>query len=234
MKQSAQSHAVGKDYPDVEGPHGESPSDTIPQIAVALLTGGSDKSYVYGLTVALSSQGIKVDLIGSDELDGPEIRSKPGVIFFKLGGDQRPDASLDKNVARITIYYLKLIHYAASARPKVFHILWNNRFEILDRTLLMLYYRLLGKRIVLTAHNVNAAKRDSEDTIVNRLTLRIQYLIAHHIFVHTAKMKAELLEEFRVQATRVTVIPFGINVFAPKTCLTSGEAKERLGLRNDE
>ena len=46
------------------------------------------------------------------------------------------------------------------AKPRVFHILWNNKFELFDRTLLMLYYRLLGRRVVLTAHNVNAAKRD--------------------------------------------------------------------------
>ena len=49
----------------------------------------------------------------------------------------------------------------------------------------MLYYRILGKKIVLTAHNVNAAIRDSKDTLLNRLTLRIQYRLADHIFVHT-------------------------------------------------
>ena len=56
------------------------------------------------------------------------------------------------------MYYAKLIRYAATAKPKIFHILWNNKFELFDRTVLMLYYRLLGKRIVLTAHNVNAGQ----------------------------------------------------------------------------
>jgi glycosyltransferase involved in cell wall biosynthesis len=98
----------------------------------------------------------------------------------------------------------------------------------------MVYYRLLGKRVVLTVHNVNAGKRDSKDTRLNRLTLRIQYRLTHHIFVHTDKMKGELIEEFRVKGARVTVIPFGINNAVPNTSLTPAGAKQRLGLREDE
>jgi glycosyltransferase involved in cell wall biosynthesis len=132
------------------------------------------------------------------------------------------------------MYYVKLIRYAARAKPRIFHILWNNKFELFDRTLLMLYYRLLGKRIVITVHNVNAGRRDCEDTRLNRLTLRIQYRLAHHIFVHTEKMKLELIEEFGVQGARVTVIPFGINNAVPNTSLTPSETKQRLGIREDE
>ena len=97
------------------------------------------------------------------------------------------------------MYYARLIRYAATAKPRIFHILWNNKFESFDRTLLMLYYKVLGKKIVLTVHNVNAGRRDSKDTRLNRLTLRIQYRLADHIFVHTEKMKRELIEEFGVR-----------------------------------
>ena len=132
------------------------------------------------------------------------------------------------------MYYVRLIRYAATAKPRLFHILWNNKVELFDRTLLMLYYRLLGKRIVLTVHNVNANKRDCKDTRLNRLTLRIQYRLAHHIFVHTEKMKCELLEDFGQDGGRVTVIPFGINNAVPNTALTPAAAKQRLGLGKDE
>ena len=56
----------------------------------------------------------------------------------------------------------------------------------------MLYYKLLGKKVVLTAHNVNTAKRDAKDSLLNRFTLKTQYQLADHIFVHTEKMSAEL------------------------------------------
>jgi len=98
----------------------------------------------------------------------------------------------------------------------------------------MLYYRFLGKRVVLTAHNVNAARRDSHDTLLNRLTLRIQYQLADHIFVHTEKMKRELIEGFGAGVARITVIPHGINTAVPSSSLTSIQAKRRLGIRDDQ
>lgn len=203
-------------------------------IAVGLLTGGGDRPYAFGLATALISSGAAMDLIGSDELDFPEFHSKPAVNFLNLRGNQQPDASPVRKVCRVSLFYAKLIRYAATAKPRIFHILWNNKFQFFDRTLLTLYYRFLGKRIVLTAHNVNAGRRDSKDTLLNRLTLRIQYQLADHIFVHSEKMKLELIEEFGVPGSRVTVIPFGINNSVPNTCLTPVEAKQRLDIRDRE
>ena len=94
----------------------------------------------------------------------------------------------------------------------------------------MLFYRLLGKRIVFTAHNVNAAKRDAHDSWLNRLTLRIQYRLCDHIFVHTERMKRELLDDFGVPDQKATVIPFGINNTVPNTALTTAQARARLGI----
>lgn len=204
------------------------------EIAVTLLTGGSDKPYVFGLTTSLMSKGAVLDLVGSDELDCPDFRNKAGLNFLNLRGDQRRDASLPRKAFRVLMYYAKLLRYTAIAKPKIFHVLWNNKFEFFDRTLLMLYYRWAGKKIVLTAHNVNAGKRDRMDTPLNRLTLRIQYRLSHRIFVHTEKMKRELAGEFGIPSSRVTVIPFGINNAAPNTLLTSENAKQRLGIREDE
>jgi glycosyltransferase involved in cell wall biosynthesis len=47
-------------------------------------------------------------------------------------------------------------------------------------------------------------------------------------------MKLELCEQFGVQGDRVTVIPFGINNSVPNTRLTPSEARQRLGVRDDE
>jgi len=203
-------------------------------IAVSLLTGGGDRPYAFGLATELMSKGAALDIIGSDELDSPEFHGKPGVNFLNLRGDQRSGAGLLKKLRRVFLYYAKLIGYAAAAKPKIFHILWNNKFEAFDRTLLMLYYRLLGKKIVLTVHNVNAGKRDGKDTWLNRFTLRAQYRLADHIFVHTENMKSELNGEFGIDGRRVTVIPFGVNNDAPNTSLTPAEAKQHLGIQPSE
>jgi glycosyltransferase involved in cell wall biosynthesis len=206
---------------------------SVSAVSVALLTGGSDKHYVYGLSTTLGARGAAIDLIGSDELDEPELHATPGVNFINLRGDQRPGANLPSKVIRVSAYYAKLIRYAAISKAKIFHILWNNKFELLDRTILALYYKLLGKRIVLS-HNVNIDRRDGKDTRLSRLTLQIQYGLADHIFVHTDKMKSELIGEFGVTGTRVTIIPFGINNAVPRTNLSSSEARRRLGIRDSD
>ncbi len=203
-------------------------------VRVGLLTGGDDKTYALGLTSALISQGIFVDFVGSDSVDGPELHGTPLVNFLNLRGDQSVRASIGRKIMRILAYYGRLIGYAAVARPPLFHILWNNKFELIDRIVLMIYYRLLRKKIVFTAHNVNAAQRDSKDNLLNRVSLRFQYWMTDHIFVHTERMKAELLAGFGVPVSKVSVIPFGINNVFPRTQITSATAKERLGVRADE
>jgi len=197
---------------------------------IALLTGGDDKSYALGLASALGTQGISIDFIGSDKVDAPELHSTSLVNFLNLRGDQRENVSLRRKVMRILAYYCRLVCYAAVARPPIFHILWNNKFEFIDRVLLMLYYQLLGKKIVFTAHNVNAAKRDSRDSFLNRLSLRIQYGLSDHIFVHTERMKSELSTDLGVLECKVSVIPFGINNTAPVTEITRSQAKQRVGV----
>ncbi len=204
------------------------------QVTASLLTGGGDRPYVFGLGTSLASNGAGFDLVGSDDLDFPELRGQPRVNFLNLRGNQTPDASFARKTSRVLLYYVRLIRYAATAKPTIFHILWNNKFQLFDRTLLMLYYKLLGKKIVFTAHNVNAGIRDSKDTLLNRLTLRIQYRLCDHVFVHTEKMKSELIEGFGVEAAKVTVIPFGINTSMPSTSLTPAEARERLGIEKNE
>jgi len=204
-----------------------------PEISTALLTGGKDRPYALGLARALAGQNVYLDVVGSDEVDSPEMHATPRLNFLNLHGSMRP-TGLGKKIARVLVCYLRLALYAATASPKVLHILWNNNFELFDRTLLMLYYRLLGKKIAITAHNINAGQRDSADSTLNRLTLRIQYQLVHHIFVHTHKMKRQLFEDFGVRETAVTVIRHPINDAFPDTDLTPTQAKERLGIRAGE
>jgi glycosyltransferase involved in cell wall biosynthesis len=135
-----------------------------------------------------------------------------------------------RKVVRILTYYARLASYVPRSQARIFHLLWNNKFEHFDRTALMLYYRLFRKRVVFTAHNVNARKRDGQDSWLNRFTLRIQYRLCSHILVHTAAMKRELVADFGIAPERVSVIPFGINDTNRKTSLDRVGARTKLGL----
>ena len=200
---------------------------------VALLTGGFDRPYAYGLAMALVQKGVRLDLIGSDEVDSPEMHTTAGLQFLNLWPSRSTNRARAK-LSRVLKYYARLIRYTAVAEPKIFHILWNSKVQLFDRTLLMLYYKAMGKKIALTAHNVNQGRRDGNDSLLNRLTLRMQYRLTDHIFVHTQKMKAELIAEFGVHDRVVTVIRHPINDAFPDTELTPADAKRKLGLRSSE
>src|SRR6266850_2925811 len=205
-------------------------SHEVVKSTIALLTGGGDRPYALGLAKALIATGVHLDFIGSDDLDSHELRESRTLTFVNLRGSQTEDASLARKVWRVVLYYTRLVRYASGAEPKVFHILWNNKFQFFDRTVLMLYDRLRGKRVALTAHNVNAGRRDRNDSVLNRLTLRVQYHLSDHIFVHTQAMKRELLEDFSIPEGTITVIPFGINNSVPDTDVTPALAKRQLGV----
>jgi D-inositol-3-phosphate glycosyltransferase len=203
-------------------------------IEVGLLTGCQDRPYAFGLAMALVSEGVNLDIIGSDEIDSPELHTTPNLNFLNFRGSQSNSISFAKKLSKLFVYYAKLIRYAARSKPKILHILWNNKIEFFDRTILMLYYKVLGKRIALTAHNVNQARRDAKDSWLNRATLRIQYQLCDHIFVHTRKMKVELCQDFGVAEKAVAVIRHPVNDAFPDTELTPAEAKRLLGLRDNE
>jgi D-inositol-3-phosphate glycosyltransferase len=207
-------------------------ADSPSGIEIGLLTGCQDRPYAFGLAMALASKGVHVDVIGSDEIDSPELHSHSNLRFLNFRGSQKGNFAI--KLWKLLIYYARLARYAAGSNPKILHILWNNKIEFFDRTILMLYYKMLGKKIALTAHNVNQARRDSKDSWWNRTTLKIQYQFCNHIFVHTSKMKEELRLEFGVAEKAISVIPYPIDNAFPNTELTPAEAKRRLGLRNDE
>jgi glycosyltransferase involved in cell wall biosynthesis len=200
---------------------------------IALLTAGRDRPYALGLAAALLEEKITFDFIGNDSVDSPMLHNNPLVTFRNMRRDTR-ECSLPGKVFHVLGYYVHLMIYAVVAMPPIFHILWNNKFEWFDRTLLMLFYRLCGRKLVFTAHNVNAGSRDGNDSLLNRVTLWIQYRLAHHIFVHTEQMRHELQVAFGVPAQKCSVIPFGINSTIPNTSLDGADARTHLGLNADE
>jgi glycosyltransferase involved in cell wall biosynthesis len=203
-------------------------------IEIALLTGCQDRPYALGLAMALVAKGVQVDEIGSDNEDSTELHVTPNLRFLNFRGRQHQSEKFTSKLNKLLVYYARLLRYSARSKPKILHILWNNKFEYFDRTILMAYYKMMRKKVALTAHNVNQARRDSNDSFLNRSTLWIQYRLCDHIFVHTRKMKDELCQEFGVSEKSVTIIRHPINNAFPDTALTPSEAKQKLDLRDEE
>lgn len=197
---------------------------------ISLLTGGQDVHYALGLLSGLIEHPLKVEFIGNDRWENSSITKAANVRYFNLRGNQDPQAPIVSKILRIVRYYGKLLLYAAQTKSKLFHILWLNKFTYFDRIILNLYYRVLGKKIVFTAHDINYRKLVGHDSFLNRLSLFLMYRIVHHIVVHTDKMKIELVNSYRVDKNRISVIPFGINEIMPKTELNGEAARCKLNI----
>jgi glycosyltransferase involved in cell wall biosynthesis len=202
---------------------------------VSLLTGGGDPTYALPLCAVLTSRGVHVDFIAGDAMANAEAVKVENCNYYNLRGDQNPHVAVSTKVLRILTYYYKLIKYSVMTDSKLFHILWPtkiwpSRFVYFDRTILNIVYKLLGKEVAYTAHNINEGERDKNDTVLNRITLRFMYKFIDHIFVHTEKMKLQLICSFHISDSKITVIPFGINNVLPKSGMTEIEAKRVLNV----
>jgi D-inositol-3-phosphate glycosyltransferase len=204
------------------------------KLRIALLTAGRDGHYVFGLLRAFQEKPIHVEVIGDDAMAESSVVKSDQVDFYNLIGNQDVNTSLRQKVFRVLAYYARLVIYAARTDAKVFHILWFRKFAYIEGTLLNVYFKLLGKKLVFTAHNVDSQARNGNSTLTNRLSLRFLYYIVDHILVHTAKMKHELVEAFGIAGEKVIIVPFGINDVIPESKLTRAQAKEHFGFRFDE
>ncbi len=201
---------------------------------ITLLNSSDFRSYSLSMLQALVANGIRVDLIGNDALSTAEITADEKVNYLNLRGDQSPNASKTKKAVRVLKFYFRLLKYAAGTDSPLFHMQTHNKFILFDRTLLNMYYKLLGKKMVFTAHNIDARQRDGGNNALNRWTLRFSYQLMDHIFVHTEKMRKQLVEEFGVDESRITIIPHGILNTAPDSELSRSEARSVLQLKDNE
>ncbi len=197
---------------------------------VSILNAGGPTDYLYGLASGLSG----IDSLHIDVVDGEAsvgvLDTLPSVTLYNLRGDNLSRQSLTVKIFRILRYYSRLLWYAATTDAQLFHIQWDNSLFLFDRTLLLMYYKLLGKKLVYTAHNVDKEDRDDRSNVLNRFYLRAGYHLVDAIIVHTQRMKDELSVRFGVRPEMITVIPHGLNIRTPRTGVSKATARAYLGI----
>jgi len=198
---------------------------------IALYVGGA-LHYEVGLISGLIERGVQLEVIGGDDLANLPIVSNPRVGFRNLHGGSCPNSSTWRKALRIVGVYLKLIWHAAVTESQVMHIQWSYKFAFLDRTFLNLWYKALGKKIVFTAHNIDAAARDGNQSWANRVSLRFLYRIVDHIIVHTNRMKDELIQDFKISPAKISIIPHGIMSAVPRSQLDRHDCRRKLGIND--
>jgi D-inositol-3-phosphate glycosyltransferase len=202
-------------------------------VKITLITGGAPH-YEAGLVSGLVKQGLLLDVVGGDDLAGVPTLRDPAVRFLNIFGTLNPGSSVWRKLRRLLTSYLGLMHYAMTTESPLFHLQWPYKFVFFDRTLLNVYYKALGKKLVFTAHNIDQDARDGTHSWSNQISLRFLYWIVDHIIVHTNLMKAQLVDGFGIKEGKVSVIPHGVMSTVPESSIGRLEARRRLGLGPDE
>lgn len=132
--------------------------------------------------------------------------------------------STKKNkVAKLLSYILSIIRayrYICDFKPDIVHIQWI-KFYIIDSFFISLLQKR-GIKIVYTAHNVLPHDSgNSQITAYSRL-----YHLVDRIVVHSVNTKNELVVDFKVDSSKVCVIPHGILCYSIDKYIISERIKQ--------
>jgi glycosyltransferase involved in cell wall biosynthesis len=201
---------------------------------ITIFNGAGQVDYMYGLVSGLAQRhDDSIDVLDIDitkDLFTPFQNVRYFKVFNKIPYNSTFIAK-GKNIIR---FYSLQIWYIVSHKPRVVHFQWLDRYILIDRIILPGLARMRGHKVVLTVHNINAGKRDNRDHWFNRLSLRILYKIANHLIVHTSQSKNELLLEFPISESKVTVIRHGMNNRVSRKGLTTIQSRSALNIGSAE
>lgn len=232
-----------------------------PQLRIALYEpfgGGGIFHYTFELAESLSRQGAAVTLFTHPDhefhtlarpfeiraqLERSEIKTWLQAQVARLlprrsgaarppspGATAAPGSGGGGRVAiRRLILWLELAAACLRRRCQVMHVQWLLDPEQ-DYHLLRLL-KLLGCRIVYTAHNLLPHESDSPR---DRAAFQRIYRLADRIIVHAERNREEVIDEFDLDGGRIAVVPHGAyDLFFRGGTLDRQEARNALGLPPD-
>ena len=151
---------------------------------ITLLNAGQQTDYLYGLVSGLSEiPSVEIEVVDSDSSVGL-MEPFPRTSLFNLRGDNLSPQPFFLKARTIALYYVRLLWYTTQTTSEIFHIQWENSISLFDRTVLILYYKLFGKKLVHTAHNIYKEARDGRATFLRSISLKVMY----HLIVHLVLM----------------------------------------------
>lgn len=201
---------------------------------VSVYNGAGQSDYLYGLISGLSATPVNKIKIFDIDLSKPLFNNFQNVTFHDVYRYQGKNSSFLKKMMNLMRFYFLQARHLITSRKRIVHFQWLDRFYFADRVMLPLLGRIFGHRLILTVHNVNARKRDNNDSIFNRLTLAIVYHLCNHLIVHTEKSKAELVSDFRLKPGKIAVIRHGMNNKVLRRGIQQNEARKELNISQNK
>ena len=174
---------------------------------VLLISHGFQPDYEAGFANGLARNGIGVELVSSDRTMVDQLDRS--VRTINLRGSQDRSRPAWRKALNLVRYYGALF-LLLMRQPKVpLHMIglfaldqpWTWRWECT-------VYRLCGRRLIMTVHNITPHGRD---TSAVRAGLLRAYRLPHRLVVHTQRAADRLVDEFGIAPERIVVMEHGID-----------------------
>ncbi|MDZ4861051.1 MAG: glycosyltransferase family 4 protein [Candidatus Hydrogenedentes bacterium] len=190
-----------------------------------ILASGFQPDYVREIANAHARLGSTVHVVGGDMHEQQTYH--PNVSLLNLRGrDERENSTL-REIAKLAGYLSRLVRTVCTSDAPIVYDVSIGR-PLLRCLLMYPLFRLAGKRIVYTAHNV--LPHDA-DTFANRMVYWFIYrLLADSIVVHGQSLKERLITEFNVQPERVHTVAHGTYHPRDTEAITKATARKQLGI----
>lgn len=194
--------------------------------SVTIIANGFTPEYIIDLANGLTLNGVRVDLLGSDIYDISKLEN--AVNFINIRGSHEENVPKTQKVKRILSYYSKLLVYIVRTSNKIFHVQYL-RFNFFEGIVLNLIYKIFGKTVVYTAHNVLP---HNSDNVYNKTIFYFIYHIADVLIVHTDFIKQRIVNEFKIKSEKIEVVKHGVFSVKQNSMLDRKKARDILGLRD--
>lgn len=185
---------------------------------------GNNPDYVFSFVQALARFDVGVELIGAETYES--FVYPRSVTFLNLRGSQDWRAPVVAKVARTGRFYLACLFHLWQSDARLVHI-QSFRFKFIEGVMLVFLYRLLGKKVVYTAHNV---QEKSQGSPFDHLLFKLIYRNVDHIICHTERIKEGIISRFAIRHSKVSVIQRGLNDSVTVSSLSGPEARKKIGL----
>ena len=194
-----------------------------------ILASGFQPDYVREVANAHARLGHDVLIIGGNMHEGQAYH--PNVRLLNLRGNDKRDRDSFRELAKLAAYYGKVLRCVASFKGGIVYDVSIGR-PLLRCLMMYPLFRLMGKQIVYTAHNV--LPHDA-DTLKNRIVYWLVYrLLVNAVVVHGQAIKERLIEEFSVDTDAVHVVAHGTYHPHDRDEITKRAARKQLGIAQNE
>lgn len=185
--------------------------------------GGMDY-YDFGLCAALAANDVNVILHTCDETAIPadcqyEVRHSYRNIYGESPVWKRGLVFLEKSA--------RVLWSACREKRRIvhFHFFFIGPLQAFN----VIAAKLLGRRIVITAHDVESFVDELE---IPRLSLWI-YRLADRVIAHNQVSRQELIDKIRVKPAKIAVIPHGNYLHTLAKMPDKADARRTLGIKED-